>query len=256
MTSSDLKFPMTTKQFLIHAEQLLQRGDIVLSRSPTFTSWLIRIATNSPFSHAALVFLLPQSENGLNNTFLLESVRAGVGIANLKNYVEGHRRSQIAIRRLDQTWADDAFQKQVGGIMLDYVHAGYDFSKALKIGLSFIFGVRLGWSKLSGSSNESMRIAVKRTKRKKRNWIPPQFICGGFVQYGFLQAQMRRGGDAGDVIFRYGLTAHDYDELLAITPEDIATTEKLSWQYVIRNGWVHKVETYAATKRIMSSAKL
>ena len=60
---SDLQFPMTTKQFLIHAEQLLQRGDIVLSRSPTFTSWLIRMATSSPFSHAALVFLPPQSEN-------------------------------------------------------------------------------------------------------------------------------------------------------------------------------------------------
>ena len=67
---------------------------------------------------------------------------------------------------------------------------------------------------------------------------------------------MRRGGDAGDVIFRDGLTAHDYDELLAITPEDIATTEKLVWQYVIRNGWVHRVETYEAAKRVMSSAPL
>jgi Permuted papain-like amidase enzyme, YaeF/YiiX, C92 family len=256
MMPPDLKFPMTTKQFLIHAERLLQRGDIILSRSPTFTSWLIRVATNSPFSHAALVFLLPQTENGLNNTFLLESVKAGVGIANLKNYVEGKSRSQIAIRRLEQPWADDAFQKQVGGIMLDYVHAGYDFSKALKIGFSFLFGARLGWSKLSGEPNESMRTAVKRTKRKKRNWIPPQFICGGFIQYGFLQAQLRRGGDSDEVIFRDGLTAHDYDELLAITPEDIATTEKLSWAYVIRNGWVHRVNSYDQARRIISSVKL
>jgi hypothetical protein len=256
MTSPDLKFPMTTRQFLNNAEQFLQRGDIVLSRSPTFTSWLIRVATNSPFSHAALVFLLPQSANALNNTFLLESIRAGVGIANLKTYVTGKSRSQIAIRRLRRAWADDAFQKQVGGIMLDYVHAGYDFSKALKIGLAFLFSMRLGWSKLSGKSSESMRTAVKRTKRKKRNWIPPQFICGGFIQYGFLQAQLRRGGDADDVIFREGLTAHDYDELLAITPEDIATTVKLSWEYVIRNGWVYRVTTYEEAKRVMTSARL
>ena len=256
MIPSDLKFPMTAKQFLANAEHYLQRGDIVLSRSSTFTSWLIRVTTASPFSHAAFVFLLQQTENGLNNTFLLESIKAGVGIANLKSYVEGKSRSQIAIRRLERSWADDRFRKEVGGIMLDYVHAGYDFNRALKIGLSFLFGARLGWSKLSGKPGESMRLAVKRTKRKKRNWIPPQFICGGFIQYGFLQAQLRREGDAGDVIFRDGLTAHDYDELLAITPEDIATTEKLVWQYVIRNGWVHEVKTYAEAKRVMSSAKL
>jgi Permuted papain-like amidase enzyme, YaeF/YiiX, C92 family len=256
MIPPDLKFPMTAKQFLANAEHYLQRGDIILSRSPTFTSWLIRATTNSPFSHAALVFLLPQTENGLNNTFLLESIKAGVGIANLKNYVEGKSRSQIAIRRLERSWADDRFQKEVGGIMLDYVHAGYDFNRALKIGLSLLFGARLGWSKLSGKPGESMASAVKRTKRKKRNWIPPQFICGGFIQYGFLQAQLRRSGDADDVIFRDDLNARDYDELLAITPEDIATTEKLTWHYVIRNGWVHEVKTYAEAKRVMSSAKL
>ncbi len=256
MMPSELTFPMTTKQFLIHAGSFLQRGDIVLSRSPTFTSWLIRFATNSPFSHAALVFLLPKPEERLNNTFLLESVRAGVGIANLRAYVQGKSRSQVAIRRLEHPWADDDFHKLVGGIMLDYVHAGYDFNRAMKMGLSLVFGARLGWFKFWDSPNTSMRTAVRRTKRKKRNWIPPQFICGGFIQYGFLQAQLRRGGDPHNVIFRDELSDHDYDGLLAVSPEDIATSGKLTWQFVIRNGWVHRVADYDNVKRIISSAKL
>jgi hypothetical protein len=69
MIPPDLKFPMTAKQFLANAEHYLQRSDIILSRSPTFTSWLICATTNSPFSHAALVFLLPPTENGLTTPF-------------------------------------------------------------------------------------------------------------------------------------------------------------------------------------------
>ena len=93
--------PITIKAFLEGADQYLKRGDIVLSRSPNFTSWLIRSATGSAFSHAALVFLVPQPELGLRNTFLLESLGAGVGLANLRDYVSGrHPQSEIAVLRL------------------------------------------------------------------------------------------------------------------------------------------------------------
>jgi hypothetical protein len=257
MMPADPKFPMPVKQFLDNAETFLQRSDIVLSRSRTWWSWLIRLITGGTFSHCAIVFLLPQTENQMNNTFLLESVSQGVGISNLLTYVEGKStRSQIAIKRLEQVWADVAFQKQVGGIMLDRINAGYDFNRAVQIGLSVVFGARLGWLKLWGASHDSMQKAVQHNNRIRRKWIPPQFICGGFIQYGFLQAQLRRGGEPGDVIFRNDVSLGDYDELLAITPEDIATTPKLTWQYVIRNGWVYRVETYEEAKRVMSSAPL
>jgi hypothetical protein len=256
MSSEDLKFPITVKEFLDHAEDLLLQGDIVLSRSRTFSSWLIRRATSSPFSHAAVVFLLPVRQDQLTNVFLLESISSGVGIANLRSYVLGKSRSQIAIRRFNRPWVDDAFRKQVGGIMLDSVHAGYDHSLALRLGLAFMFGARLGLSKISKGARNSMRRAVERTKKQAVSWIPPQFICAGFVQYGFLQAQLRRGGEPEDVIFRDDVNLGERDKLLAITPEDIALTGKLDWVFVIRNGWVHRVGNYGDAKRIMSSAKL
>ena len=247
------RFPMRVKEFLAHADQFLKRGDIVLSRSATFYSWLIRIATNSPFSHCALVFLLPQPAEQFHNTFLVQSVKNGVGLASLRSYVfSKSERNQMAIKRFNQSWADDEFQKQVGGIMLDYINAGYDFNRALKVDFTFLFSITLGWFKIFGSSNTSMSDAVKRTKRRSRSWIPPQFICGGFVQYGFLQAQERRGGNPQDVIFRDGLSEYDRDELLAVTPKDIAQTPKLEWAYIIRKGWVHEVKTYAEARKLIS----
>jgi hypothetical protein len=256
MSVEDLKFPMTVREFLDHAEDLLQPGDIVLSRTRTFSSWLIRRATASPFSHAALVFLLPRRDEQLGNAFLLESVSTGVGLANLRSYVTGRSRSQIAIRRLNRPWADIGFKKQVGGIMLDCVNAGYDYSLVLRLGLSALFGMRLGLSNISRGSANSMQRAVERTKRQAIRWIPPQFICAGFVQYGFMQAQLRRGGQGEDVLFRADAHLGERDSLLAVTPEDIAQTDKLDWMFVIRNGWAYRVSGYEEARKIMSSAKL
>ncbi len=104
-----LTFPMRVNVFLDHSEDYLQPGDIVLSRSRTLASWLIRHATASPFSHSAIVFLLPRREQQLNNAFLLEATSAGVGIANLQNYVLGKNRSQIAIKRYDGAPAEFCF---------------------------------------------------------------------------------------------------------------------------------------------------
>ncbi len=140
--------------------------------------------------------------------------------------------------------------------MLDRVNAGYDFGVVLRLGLSVLFGLQLGWSNISRGSNKSMQAAVERTKNRLLRWIPPQFICAGFVQYGFLQAQLRRGGDPSEVIFRDDVNVSDKQKLLAITPEDMAKSEKLQWLYVIRNGWVHEAASYAHARRIMNSAPL
>jgi hypothetical protein len=247
---------MTVKRFLADSETYLRRGDIVLSRSRTFWSWLIRTTTGSLFSHAAFVFLLPKEDERLDKTFLLESVSSGVGLANLQSYIEGKERSQIAIRRFEQPWADDDFMKHVGGIMLNHVHAGYDYSRAAKIGLSVLFGARLSWFKVAANAKTSMRKAVQKTRVSRRKWIPPQFICGGFIQYGFVEAQRRRGGNPADVVFLEGVAPDETDKLLATTPEDLARSHKLHWAYVIRNGWVYQVNSADDVRKVISSARL
>ena len=253
--AGERSFPMPVARFLAEAELHLNRGDIILSRSPTFSSWLIRRFTGGFFSHAALVFLVPQPEEGFTNTFLVESVSEGVGIASLKSWIAGRRPiADVAILRVDQPGLDDGYFRQVRGLMLDYVKSGYDYSRAFRVGLSFLFASRLGWFSVKDGGRKSMRAAIRNTRQRRFRWVPPQFICSGFIQYGLVAALARRGEDAARVIFKDGLSVSDRDGLLATTPEDIARSGKVTWRFVARRGWVHRVTDYAAAQRLISGA--
>lgn len=247
------RFPMRVKPFLEANEPFLHRGDIALTRSPTWSSWAIRMATGGYFSHAALVFLVPQPDDGFNNAFLLESTSAGVGLANLISYVGGRRpHADVAILRLEGPEFDDTYFKQVRGLMLDHVKTGYDYGRVFNLGLSLNFGFRLGWSRLSKGGTGSMREAIRRTRRRYIKWVPPQFICSGFIQYGFAEARRRTGRSALPVLFKTDLSESDKDGILAVTPDDIAHSRKLKWKYVIRRGWVHEVSGYDEAQKIIS----
>jgi hypothetical protein len=154
-------FPMTVKQFLAESHHHLKRGDIVLSRSKTIVSRLICWATDSYFSHSALVFLVPRMEDGFSNTFVLEADTRGVGLANLRDYISGRNPiSEIAILRLEGKVLTDSYFKQVRGIMLDHIKAGYDYQKVWFQFLEFVFGLKLAGSKLRLGGRKSMRDAT------------------------------------------------------------------------------------------------
>lgn len=256
VSADELHFPMPVETFLKHADTLLVRSDVILSRSPTFSSWMIRLGTGGFFSHAALVFLVPKPDDGFENTFVLESISSGVGIANLRDYIDRKRgHSDIVIRRLEAPWFDDRLRSQVRGLMLDHVKAKYDYGKVIRLALSFLFGLRLGYSRVSKGKSRSMADAVQRTHRGRARWVPPQFICSGFVQYGFAEALRRAGLPLADVLFKEGLNSGDRAGILAVTPEDIATSDKLTWLFAIKAGRVHRVADFAAAKAIISGVK-
>jgi hypothetical protein len=181
---------------------------------------------------------------------LLESTSAGVGLANLDSYVGGRKpQAAVAVLRLEGKDFDEAFFKRVRGLMLDHVKAGYDYGRVLRIGISALFGLRLGWSRARKGEANSMRDAIRTTRRKHLNWVPPQFVCSGFIQYGFAEAMRRMGLSPKPVLFREGVTPQDRDSLLAVTPEDVATSSKLTWLYVIRRGWVYPAASYMEAKK-------
>lgn len=252
VNADELRFPMSVDRFLAHADQLLMRSDVILSRSPTWSSWLIRLGTGGFFSHAALVFLVPKPDDGFDNTFVLESISSGVGLANLRDYIDRKRgHSDIVIRRLEAPWFDDRLRSQVRGLMLDHVKAKYDYGRVLRLALSFLFGLRLGYSRVAKGKSRSMADAVERTHRSRSKWVPPQFICSGFVQYGFAEALRRNGLAMSPVLFKPG----SRNDLLTVTPEDIALTDKLTWLYAIKAGRVHRIASYDEAKAIISGVK-
>ena len=238
------KFPMSVAQFLGDAERYLNRGDILLSRSPTLSSWIIRKTTASFFSHAAYLFLTPRKSEGFYSTFVLESLYEGVGVANFQNYITGKSPSEIvAVVRFKDHSFSRTFFKNVGGRLLDDVHKRYDFRRALGLAMTILFGIRLGLSRL-----------IKRSPQMKK-WRPAKFICSGYIQFGLLDVMARQNGNLETVVFKQGLKPTDTEELLSTTPEDIAVSDKMKWLYVILRGRVHLAHSYAEAKALISGAK-
>ncbi len=242
---------ITVRTFLTEAEMHLRVGDIILSRSPTFTSWLIRWATGSAFSHAALVFLVAKPDEGFTSSFLLESVQAGVGLANLRDYIGGkHPHSEIVVLRLDGEGLGEVYFRKVRGLMLDHVKSGYDYGRVMRMGLATLFRFQLVGSKIQKGSHRSMEDAVTRTRRRLHKWVPPQFICSGFIQYGLAKAAELEGITT-DVMLKDGVSPDDRNAILAVTPEDVARSSRLTWRYAIRRGWVYEVGGYDAALKVL-----
>lgn len=241
------RFPMSVADFL--AGDYLRRADVVLfSGKRSLFSRLIRWGTKSPFSHSALVFLIPKRDDGFDSVFLIESVASGVDLTSLRSYaVEQAAAYDIAVKRFERDWFTEEVQRLVRGRMLNYIKADYDFLTIWRIAWSvfqkFLFGlsvVRQGMQK----SVEGRHTAHRRA--------PAEFICSGFVQHGFLYAvkwlvdRGRLGREKiQEVLFKEAIrdASAIASVVLSTTPEDLARTEKLTWKYAIVRGMVHEVAT-------------
>lgn len=257
MTNEQMdEWPKPVETFLDEAALHLRRSDVVLCRGKrSLFSRLIRWATRSHFSHTAVVFLIPKHDEGFNNTFLIESITSGVDITDLHHYAVEHADAyDVAIKRLERDWFDENVQRLVRGRMLNFIKAEYDFGTILAIARSvlrkLLFGLRTRFAGLEPT--------LRRTYARK-GLAPAQFICSGFVQYGFLatvRALVARDRlpepCLDEVLFKDGLTARsDTAAVLSTTPENLARSEKLTWKFVIRDGLVHPVNTAAEADRLL-----
>ena len=255
-TDGDAAFPMSARHFLANAEKYLRRGDIVLCKgNATLFSWAIRWWTNSHFSHTALVFAVPSAEEGFERTFLIEAGTSGVDITDLKHYaIDRMAAYDLAIKRLEQPWMTVDVQRAVRGHMLNFIKASYDYAKIVALARSLLSNVSFGLS----APVVGIERAMRRSYRLSR--VPPsQFVCSGFVQYGFMSAVRRLvarkqlpPSALDDVTFndRLGRLA-DEPAILSTTPQDFAQSEKLAWRFVIRHGRVHRVSTYDEVDRLL-----
>ena len=241
----DAKFPMPVGAFLLnHAATHLKRGDIVLSRSPTPASRMIRFFSGNTFSHAAMVFFLPKESEEFSHTFVIESLFKGVSLASMDSYVFGHHAvEEVGILRMEGAGFTPDFFRTARGYLLNELHKPYDFHRLFRLGLNTLFGLNAGWERVYGKP------------RVYKAWMPRQFICSGFIQYGYHQAAAKLGMPVDDVVLKNGLHAPSREEMLATTPEDLATSQKLIWKYVIRRGWIYKVSDYATAKRVLSGKR-
>lgn len=255
-TSNTLDWQTMPVQEFLRGD-FLQRSDVVLvgGGGGSLFSRAIRWFTKSPFSHAALIFLVPQRDEGFEHTFLIESVISGVDITNLNYYAVEHQKEKyIAVLRLEQDWFDSSVQKMVRGRMLNYIKASYDFltigSIASYILRKAAFGIKARFSGYITQIQKDLRKGQK---------IPNEFICSGFVQYGFYSAvqhlvdkQKLEPGSLQQVLFREDLDARAEEvRLVSVTPQDLASSSKLAWKFIIKEGTVYNVSSAEQGKQLL-----
>jgi len=265
-------WPMPVETFL--EGNYLKRSDIVLTRRDwDLTSWVIRWATGSPFSHAALIFTGPQFESGFSNTFVIEASTAGVDLTNLRDYI-ADKSSFLAVKRFKKEWFDEPKQSRVRGLLLDKIKADYNSWALGHIARNIWFGVE-----------RSMRGDKEAIQTfRERDWTPPnEYICSGLVQIGFVEAVLEYiksdqlpPSALREVVFQRVAASRlpekddwqyldpeaskttanlfrnqNFDALESVTPEDLALSDKLEWLYMIKNGLVYKADSYDDVRKVI-----
>ena len=270
--AGDDVWPKPVAEFL--RGNYLELADVVLTqRSNDIASTIIRWATKSSFSHAAMIFTSERFDSGIAGTFVIEAGTSGVDITNFSDYAES-KGAFVAIKRLNKVWFNPKRQSRARGVLLDKIKDTYDYWTIWRIARNIWFGVQ---AKISTREK-----AVE--SYHKRDWEPPnEYICSGLVQIGFVQSVVEsiQKGELPpetllDVVFapsaasrlpqrgnwKY-LGAEDgkntavlfpdvlNDELYAVTPENLAQSDNLEWLYFIKDGKVHRVSSYADVLKLV-----
>lgn len=125
----------------------LKKGDIILTRNKKIVSWLIRIFTWSPYSHAAIYV----GENSY-----MEAIGCGVHARNILRETFVHKRDVVVLRT-------NEYDNQQIEQIIDFVRfrhgMAYSVFDAITSGISIIFGIKLPFKMHSNQTFCSQLVA-------------------------------------------------------------------------------------------------
>lgn len=192
----------------------LRVSDVVLriNQDPKeIFSHLIRIATNSKWSHSALLYLISDPQMGFDNTFLVEAMTSGIHVTSWRNEVVPFNEFTVGIKRPRLDWyvetpremskhdPDDpedvhgiVYLRHVRGIAVDQLNGLYDHKTVWE--LAALYAERIAKKHLAGVPQIAEAAASVADLFKKWDESDSsitnvlRFICSGLVQYSFFAA--------------------------------------------------------------------
>ena len=193
-------------------------ADVIVRQNKSATelfSRLIRLASDSPWSHSAIVYLLRDPHKGYNNTFLVEVTTKGAHVASWRKEIYPLKEFNVGIKRLNVDWyaetpyeksrhdpADPedthgiSFLRHVRGTALDQIDSLYDHKTVYE--MTALYAERLAKRHLGsipGIADATASIATLFKKWDENSDTTTNmlhFICSGIVQYSFFEALRRR----------------------------------------------------------------
>jgi hypothetical protein len=174
-------------------------------------SRFIRMATNSQWSHSALLYLINDPPMGFDNTFLVEAMTSGVRVASWRNEVVPFNNFTVGIRRPRLDWyvetpreiskhdATDPedvigidYLRHIRGMAIDQINNLYDHNIVWELTSLYIervarehlTGIPLIAEAAAGAANMFKHWEEDSAKAESMF----RFICSGLVQYCFFEA--------------------------------------------------------------------
>jgi hypothetical protein len=188
-------------------ESKLKIADIILTTDKqSYLSAAIRKATKGHWSHAALVFFIPNKKLLFNNTLVIEALDNGIEIHRIQKYTRYLDQFDIGVKRVPGL--TDELREKVLAFMLNNVDVPYDFTR--------LFAYLL--KKILGNFVE---------KYKERLINKDDFVCSTFAQKAFWNAMPE--DKKASVIFKKDFKSEF--SLEEVTPADIARSKNCIWLY-------------------------
>lgn len=202
--------------FLQHGneESHLRISDVILrvKNSPKeIFAHLIRLATNSKWSHSSMVYLVSNPVKGFDNTFLVEALTKGIHITSWRNEVVPYKQFTVGIKRPVLDWyveTDDEkakhdprnpedvhgieYLRHARGIAVDQLNGLFDHKTVNEIAALYI--ERASKKHLDAVPQVAEAADAVATFFKKWDESDDsktnimRFICSGLVQYSFFAA--------------------------------------------------------------------
>ncbi len=219
---------------------LLHIADVILreNKDPKEVfAHLIRIATQSKWSHAALVFLVSDPPMGYNNMFLTEATTKGIRVTSWRNEVVPFKQFTVGIKRLNLDWYIETdyekslrdphdpkdtthgitYLRHVRGIAFDQVNGLFDHKSVYELSARYI--ERAARRHLSGipqvaeAADAVANLFKKWDESDDARTQILRFICSGLIQYSFFEALRRRIMLDMDVLGHRDIAMHHLDNL-------------------------------------------
>lgn len=195
----------------------LRVSDVVLraDQDPhAIFSSLIRLATNSQWSHSALLYLISDPPQGFDNTFLVEAMTSGVRVASWRNEVVPFDMFNVGIKRLKLDWYVEtpkeqaqhdpsdpedipgiAYLRHARGMALDQINTLYDHQAVNELTALYIEQIsktHLPHFPFIADAAEKAANLFKKWDESSNSQSIMRFICSGLVQYAFFAALRTR----------------------------------------------------------------
>src|SRR5713226_2837045 len=202
--------------FLEHGNEgpHLRISDIVLRENLSVKevfAHLIRIATNSKWSHSALVYLVSNPRQWFDNTFLVEALTKGIHITSWRNEVVPYHQFTVGIKRPRLDWYVETpyeksrhdprdpqdvhgieYLRHVRSIAVDQINGLFDHKTVNEIAALYV--ERAAKRHLSAIPQVAEAADAVATFFKKWDVSSSsktniaRFICSGLTQYSFFAA--------------------------------------------------------------------